>query len=234
MLKVLALVALACCNLSAQTFEIASVKLSPPETGTGARSTGAIPRQQQSTRIYYPHVSLKAVIAAAYGVEPDRVNGPQWLADERYDIEAKMPNGASPDQISVMLQHLLADRFHMTAHEETRPAKGFGLIAARGGVKLPPAKVAGRVGFETTANSVTFTSITMERFARLLSGFMGSPVSDETGMSGEFDFTVNAPMSELQAGSISAIQDLGLKLEARPVQLRFVIVDRADKVPTEN
>src|SRR5580658_4924119 len=128
MSKVVAFFVVASCILSAQTFEVASVKLSAPETGSGPRSTGAVPRQQESARINYPHVSLKAVIAAAYGVDTDRVSGPQWLDDERYDISAKLPDGASPDQTPVMLQHLLADRFHMTAHEETRPGKGFGLL----------------------------------------------------------------------------------------------------------
>ena len=168
MSKVIAFFAIASSILSAQTFEVASVKRSAPEAGSGARSTGAVPRQQESARINYPHVSLKAVIAAAYGVDPDRVNGPQWLADERYDIQAKMPVGASPDQTPLMLRHLLADRFHMTVHEEARPVKGFALVVAKGGPKLTPAKVAGRKGFNTTADSVTFTSSTIEQFARTL------------------------------------------------------------------
>lgn len=234
MSKAIALIVVAHCLLSAQTFEAASVKLSPPETGSGARSTGAVPRQQESARINYPHVSLKAVIAAAYGVDPDKVSGPQWLADERYDIEATLPDGASPDQTPVMLQHLLADRFHMTAHEESRPGKGFALVAAKGGPKLKPAKVAGAVGFNATANSVTFTSTTMEQFARLLSRFVGSPVADDTGITGEFDVTVNTPMTELQSGSVSAIQDIGLKLEPRVIKMRSIVVDKAEKIPTGN
>jgi uncharacterized protein (TIGR03435 family) len=232
--KIIAVLVVVGCILSAQTFEVASVKLSVPETGSGARSTGAVPRQQEPARINYPHVSLKAVIAAAYSVDPDRVSGPQWLDDERYDIAAKLPDGASPDQTPVMLQHLLADRFHMTAHEEARQGKGFGLVAAKGGPKLTPAKVAGSVGFKATADSVTFTSTTMDQFARLLSRFVGNPVTDETGIKGEFDMTVNTPMSELQTGSVSAIQDLGLRLETRATQVKFIVVDKADRVPTEN
>lgn len=232
--KIIALLVVVGCILSAQTFEVASVKLSGPETGSGARSTGAIPRQQSPNRIDYPRVSLKALIAAAYSVDPDRVSGPQWLEDERYDIAAKLPDGASPDQTPVMLQHLLADRFHLTAHEEDRLAKGFALVAAKRGLKLTPAKVPGGVGFKATADSVTFTSTTMEQFARLLSRYVGSPVADETRIKGEFDITVNTPMSELQSGSVSAIQDLGLKLETRATQVKFIVVDKADRVPNEN
>jgi uncharacterized protein (TIGR03435 family) len=239
MSNVIAFFLVASTILSAQTFEVASVKRSAPETGSGARSTGAVPRQQEPFRISCPHVTLKAVIAAAYGVDTDNVSGPQWLEDERYDISAKQPDGASPDQTPVMLQHLLADRFHMTAHEETRPGKGFGLliikdVAAKGGPKLTPAKVAGDVGFIATAGSVTFTSTTMEQLARLLSSFVGNPVADETGIQGEFDITVNASMSELRSGSVSAIQDLGLKLETRATQVKFIVVDKAERVPTEN
>jgi uncharacterized protein (TIGR03435 family) len=232
--KVIILLLVASCILSAQTFEVASVRPSMPEAGSGARSTGAVPRQQESSRINYPRVSLRAVIAAAYGVDPDRVSGPQWLEDERYDISAKLPSGASPDQTPIMFQHLLADRFHMTAHEEAKPAKGFGLVVTKGGPKLTPAKVAGSVGFNATADSVTFTSTTMEQFARLLSRFVGNPVADETGIEGEFDITVNTPMSELQSGSVSAIQDLGLRLETRATQMKFIVVDKAERIPTEN
>ena len=235
MSKVVALLIVTSCILLAQTFEVASVKRSLPETGSAARSAGAVPRQQEPARINYPRVNLKAVIAVAYAVTPDRISGPQWLDDERYDIAAKLPAGASPDQIPVMLRRLLADRFHMTVHEEARPVKGFALVVAKGGPKLIPAKVAHRKGFNTTADSVTFTSSTIEQFARTLSGFVGHPVADETGIKGEFDITVNTPMSELQSGSVSSIQDLGLKLETRgATQVKFIVVDKADKIPTQN
>lgn len=131
MSKALFALGVVACTLSAQTFEVASVKRSATETGSGARSTGAVPKQQEPTRIDYPHVTLKAVIAVAYGVVPDQISGPQWLGDERYDISAKLPDGASPNQTPVMLQHLLADRFHMAAREEARPGKGFALVAAK-------------------------------------------------------------------------------------------------------
>ena len=123
------LVFLAAAGLWAQSFEVASVKRSAPEKGSGAGSTGAVPKQQDNGRISYPAVRLRGVIALAYGVDQSLIDGPQWLDDERYDIVATFPEGASQADVPVMLQHLLAERFGMIVHEETRNRSGF---AARG------------------------------------------------------------------------------------------------------
>ena len=235
-MKTIVLLVLAAAGmLSAQTFEVASVRRSAPEGGGGARSTGALPPQTNPSRINYLNVNLKSVLAFAYGVDPADISGPQWLGDEKYDIVASVPPGAPQNQVPVMLQHLLTERFRMAVREETKAGKGFALVAGKGAPKVKPAKENGRVGFLTTATSVTFTTTTMAQFARTLSRFLGSTVTDETGMPGAFDIPLNATMSELQSGAVvSAIQDLGLKLEPRSIQVKALIVEKADKVPTDN
>src|SRR5580704_2838419 len=102
-MRLIAVLAIAA-PLFAQSFEVASVKRADPETGSAARSTGAIPRQQEPGRINYPRVNLKSVIALAYGVAFDQIEGPQWLDDDRYDIIATFPAGASQEQVPAMLQ----------------------------------------------------------------------------------------------------------------------------------
>ena len=221
--------------LLAQSFEVASVKRSAPETGNTARSAGAIPRQQESGRINYPRVNLKSVIALAYGVAFDQIEGPQWLDDDRYDIIATFPAGASQEQVPAMLQRLLAERFAMTIHQETKARAGLALVVGKEGPKLTKATEKSQPGFRTTADSVAFTKATLPAFARTLTLLTGRHVTDETGIQGEYDILVRASMDDIKAGSISgAIQDLGLKLESRTTPAKFVIVDKANKIPTGN
>ncbi len=231
-ITILALCALA---LAAQTFDVASVKRSAAENGSGARSTGAVPRQQDPGRITYPAVKLKGVIALAMGVDQDQISGPQWLDDERYDIVATLPEGKSQADVPVMLQHLLAERFRMVSHEETKPRAGLVLVAAKDGPRLTKSTEASRPGFQTNGGKVTFTKMTLPEFARTLARMSGRPVTDGTGIAGEYDISVNVSMEDLAAGSIaSAIQDLGLRLETRTAPAKFIIIDKADKIPTGN
>jgi uncharacterized protein (TIGR03435 family) len=220
--------------LAAQTFEVASVKRAAPQTGTGSRITGAVP-QRDPGRVNYPSVDLKSIVAIAWHIDRDLITGPQWMDDERYDIVATFPAGATQSQVPQMLQHLLAERFHMTVHEETRSRTGLALLASKSGAKLTKAKETSRPGYESSEDKVTFGKLTMSGFARLLSRFTGRPVIDETGIAGEYDITLNASMEAMSSGVVSPpIQDLGLRLESRIVSAKFLIVDKADKVPTGN
>src|SRR5665213_3252841 len=131
MLKIFVLLLMSLTALSAQNFEIASVKRSAPGT-----ASEAIPAQTDPTRINYPGVTLKSVLALAYGVTPEQIAGPKWLGDDRFDIVATLPAGATPQQVPVMLQHLLADRFGVAVHEENRTTTFSALVPAKGGAKL--------------------------------------------------------------------------------------------------
>jgi len=220
--------------LAGQTFEVASVKRAAPQTGTGSRITGAVP-QRDPGRVNYPSVDLKSIVAIAWHIDRDQIAGPQWMDDERYDIVATLPARATQDQLPQMLQHLLAERFHMNVHEETRLRTGLALLASRSGVKLTKAKETSRPGYVSSVDKVTFGKVTLSGFARTLSLFTGRPVTDGTGITGEYDITLNASMEDLRSGAVaSPIQELGLRLESRKVSAKFLVIDRADKVPTGN
>ncbi len=233
-MKTFALLVMAAGILTAQSFEAASVRRSAPEAVGKARSTGAVPRQQEPGRINYPNVNLKAVLALAYGVDRDQVAGPQWLDDERYDIVATLPADATQEQVPAMLQHLLSDRFRMSVHMETRQRARLALVVGKNMPKLTPAKESSRFGFEANSDNVVFTKATMTSLARMLTLFVGRPVADETGITGEYDIKVNTTWAELQLGSVGAILDLGFRLEPRSSPAKFVVVTQADKVPTDN
>ena len=94
MKRLAALLVFAVFALAGQTFEAASVGRAAPDSGVALGSTARFRWRQEAGRINYPGVRLKGVIAVAYGVDEDLVDGPQWLVDERFDIVATLPGRA--------------------------------------------------------------------------------------------------------------------------------------------
>ncbi len=118
--KLIAILLLVAAALPAQTFEVAAIRRSAQQSSTGmilVRSG----QPEEPGRIAWTSVSLKALIEMAYHVDMDQVGGPQWIDDERYDINAKYPPDTPRDEMRIMVRNMLADRFHLTFHEETRP-----------------------------------------------------------------------------------------------------------------
>ena len=121
-------------------FEAASVKLADPKTqpvnaASDARATlRGGPGTADPGRISYTNVTLQSLLITAYGVgckvqaeECDQISGPAWLGSNRYDIEAKIPAGATMEQFRSMLRNLLAERFHMVLHHEMKDLPGYEL-----------------------------------------------------------------------------------------------------------
>jgi uncharacterized protein (TIGR03435 family) len=84
-------------------------------------------------------MSLSDLIRTAYRMKPYQVSGPDWMASQRFDIMAKMPEGASKDKVPEMLQALLADRFKMTVHRESKEFPAYALVVGKNGPKLKAA-----------------------------------------------------------------------------------------------
>jgi len=121
----------------APAFEVASVKVSPPPPpGVMMIRMGGGPDSTDPGRITYTGVTLKALIARAYSVKEYQVEGPQWLDGERYDILATIARGANKEQVGLMMQRLLADRFKLTLHHDSKPMAVYTLSVAKGGPKL--------------------------------------------------------------------------------------------------
>jgi uncharacterized protein (TIGR03435 family) len=121
------------------TFEVASVKVADG-SGTTVASNGGIMVQRRAGgdpgMIDYKNVTLKFLLARAYGMKEDRILGPDWLGSESYDIMAKKPAAVPQDQTMLMLQALLSERFKLTLHKETRTMPVYALTMAKGGPKL--------------------------------------------------------------------------------------------------
>jgi uncharacterized protein (TIGR03435 family) len=236
-------------------FEVASVKIrSQPEPG----HTGNIPPIRNFTGLLTcMDVTLNAVVLRAYSlVDYSTLIAPEWMAKNRYDIVARAPAGAKAEQVPAMLRNLLAERFKMRLHWETRDTSGYALVVGKSGLKLTPAKTnppegrdsgAFMADFSTNPPRLRYKSMPMPLFARALTNLIGRPVVDQTGLGGYFDIELStsteflpslaamAPASDPSAPSIfEAVKTLGLKLEPQRVPVRFLIVDSAQRIPTEN
>jgi uncharacterized protein (TIGR03435 family) len=126
-------------------FELADVHVSPTAFWFAQNTGGQIRPGLISNGLYiYRDVTLLGLIQAAYGVTEDMVSGgPSWLKSDLFDVVAKVPDGATPANLKLMLQSLLADRFALVLQTESRPAPRYVLAVAKGGSKLKRAPAPG-------------------------------------------------------------------------------------------
>jgi uncharacterized protein (TIGR03435 family) len=128
-------------------FEVASIRPSAPLDMAKLAAqvqAGKMPRfgaRVEASRAEYTYMSLKDLIAEAYKVKAYQVTGPAWLGSERFDIAAKMPEGAQKDGAPAMLRALLEERFKLSAHSDKQEHPVLGLVVGKGGSKLKDAAV---------------------------------------------------------------------------------------------
>jgi uncharacterized protein (TIGR03435 family) len=132
------------------SFDVASVRMSgplrpnsPPIPAVGIMSGG--PGTSDPQRIAYSRVLMRRILVNAFGIRPDQIQGPSWVNDNdpatapAYDISANLPPNATKEQLSLMLQNLVKERFHMTLHREKKDFDAYTLVVAKGGPKLQEA-----------------------------------------------------------------------------------------------
>jgi uncharacterized protein (TIGR03435 family) len=235
MLRPLAILALAAFASPAQTFEVASIKRSAPDNTDGSRTAQGFCDGERVGRTEFYNAPLKWALMAAYEVASDQIVGPDWIANERYTIVAKAPPRTTPEQARAMLRNLLAERFRMSIHEETRPRPEFALLPGNGPPKFKVSKPGSDSSFEIQSDKIPIANFSMKDFASLLSDLLHRRVVDETGLAGRYDMILNASAEDIESGAlVTAITDLGLKLETRRVPAKFIVVDKAEKIPTDN
>ncbi len=244
------------------SFEVAAIKLAEPQDDrtSGAADIRGGPGSPDPGRITAFEVTIKQLLRTAYDVTAYRVSGPEWLDIERYTITAKLPPGASKDDVRAMWRNLLTERFGVVLHHESRETAVEELVIAKGGAKLtaadsndpdaepidPPQssapaqydkngipKLSGPgksilMGTDRRAY-VVFRAQPIYSLARLLEWNLQKPVVDKTGLVGRFDYAI-----ENLGPDMSKIDPLGLKLVSAREPLDVLVVDHADKTPTEN
>ena len=133
------------------TFEVASIKpAAPMQPGRMMIGTRGGPGTADPGHLNYSNVSLKNILVNAYGINGYQISGPAWLDSERFDVVAKVPEGATKDQVKIMLQNLLKERFHLAIHHETKELPMYALVVGKSGPKMkespddpPPAATGG-------------------------------------------------------------------------------------------
>jgi uncharacterized protein (TIGR03435 family) len=241
MIRTLLAVALAVCPATAATvsFDVASVRVS--QAG-GRRENIHVSPDTVTMR----NVSLKSCIGWAYHVMDYQVSGPDWLGSQRYDIVAKAAGPAPEDDLRTMMQALLADRFKVESHRQTKEMSAYILVPGKGGPKVHESQTDGPPSIQPDRSRMT-VAVQRGQISQLvdvLSNFFHAPVIDETGLKGRYDLTVNvakylpqagdAPPDPLSLIATALQEELGLKLESRKTAVDLVVIDHAEKTPTEN
>ena len=221
-----------------QTFDVVSIK--PNVTGSVVHRATTLPGGVFTAT----NVSLESLMSRAFGVVEAQIEGgPRWIGSDEYDVEARANTSAemSSEEVRPALQAMLADRFGLKVHRESRQGQIYSLTIAKGGPKMKEHTGEGRTGIGASVGGgkieIRGTNTRMARLAEYLSSQMGRPVVDHTGLSGEYDFFVawasDDSASNDTNGGVSvfaALQEqLGLKVEAAKGPIETIVVDSATK-----
>jgi uncharacterized protein (TIGR03435 family) len=122
-------------------FEVATIKPSEPITAGPGKVMIRTGVQNDGAMVKYNGMTLKALVQNAYSVKDYQVTGAPWMDEQRYDISAKLPDGANKDQAPEMLQNLLKERFEVALHREKKDHPIYALVAGKGGPKLKASEI---------------------------------------------------------------------------------------------
>jgi uncharacterized protein (TIGR03435 family) len=250
-------------------FDAASVKTMAPNSPMFPAPTGG-PGTTDPGLVTWSGTSLKWLLKTAYGVKLYQISGPEWLDFGRYAIVARVPEGATKEQVNLMWQNLLKNRLGVAIHHESRVLQGEAMTLTKGAAKLKKtdlpdsaSQMPPQAGLETgpdgqrrlptsglqvagdgAKRTILGRAQSLDDVAAWLSQVAGHPVIDETGLTGRYDFSAEFDLSPNGDGtnapcfscaiSIALQQELGVKLVKRAIQLDVIVVDHAERVPTEN
>jgi len=235
----LILIASAVFAADAPSFDVASIRASQGGRETADTVPGSVTMR---------NMRLAGAIRWAYNVLDVQVSGPDWLNSERFDFVAKAGTPAKDPELKQMMQKLLADRFKLQLHRETKEVNAMILTVAKGGHKLKEVEQEGSPSFSTGRLNLTGKGATVAQLITFLSREIRQPIVDQTGLTGRYDYflDINAYVTEemrnqqgppVEAPSIIANAlkgQLGLQVEAKKTPLEVLVVDKVEKAPTEN
>jgi bla regulator protein BlaR1 len=231
---------------SPPAFEVASVKL--------WKDDGVSPRNSRSTYgpqgIDFGARTLGFVIGEAYRVPVGLILAGSHTNDFRqgYDIVAKADHAVPKEQLRFMLQSLLADRFKLTLHRETRMSLVYRLVVAKGGPKLEESE-GGDLVMSGSPNGFVFRNAEVFRLTGYLSSYADRIVVDETGLKGLYNFAVKMPEDLRQNSPVKSdgrspesgsadvfaevLRPLGLRLIAGTDRVEYLVIDHVER-PSAN
>jgi uncharacterized protein (TIGR03435 family) len=234
-------------------FEVATIKPSDPANrGQIITLRGA--------EIITTNTTLHDLINLAYWLHPKQViGGPAWAESEKFDLTGKpdAPGQPNVDQMKMMIQKLLADRFQLKFHFEKREFPAYAIGIAKTGAKLtksqddPNGLPGWGIGRTPSGTRMTFRNSPLSQLAAILQNSLDKPVVDQSGLSERYDFTLTFTPDPAQAALLggapppaadnpdaapdlfAAFQQLGLKLESTKAPVDVMVIDKVGK-PSEN
>ena len=238
---------------SRPSFEVASIKPTPPDWRGGRYAT-----MQGGHQFVARDYTLKYMVAAAYSVTPRTISGgPSWIDSDHYDILAATPGEVRPsfdDQMS-MLQTLLTERFQLTFHTVPKEFSIYALTVVKNGVKLkestaPPDEQPMLINRVYPGDFIQLPArnATMAQFVAMLQrAVLDRPVVDKTALSGRYDFDLEWTPDDSQfegkmqikaensgkPNLFAALQQLGLRLESTKGPVPVIVIDHVER-PSEN
>jgi uncharacterized protein (TIGR03435 family) len=218
-----------------QALEVASVK--PSEAVVRKMDI----RRDEGGGIVMTNVDLRTMVLMAYNIQAYQLSGgPTWLRSKRFDVDAKAPATAQKRQTWVMLQALLADRFQLAVHRETRELPLLELVAAKGGARIQPVQRDPGPADDSVQNSagrIQSRLAGMDYLALTLSGMLERRVIDRTGLTGKYDYDLRfaSDDNDTEHPSLYAalLEQLGLRLENSKGPVEILVIDRAG-IPAAN
>jgi uncharacterized protein (TIGR03435 family) len=225
----------------APAFEVASVKT------VYDNKTWAI--RHVDTQLYRSQTNAMQLLTWAWKVRNFQISGaPAWLTEDRFEIQGTTGHPVGDDRVRLMLQSLLADRFRLKIHRETRELPVYVLVIGKSGSKLLKSNgqpEPGTRGININAGKLVARDGAMDALAEVLTTNLDRPVLDQTGLTGGYDFTLTwdqpgaataadpTAWSPMGPAIFTPIQSLGLKLEARKAPVEMLVIDSIDH-PSEN
>jgi uncharacterized protein (TIGR03435 family) len=220
-------------------FEVASIRPSPEQT-TGVR----VGFQATGSQVRVTAMSLKDYLVIAYGMRPQQIEGPNWIGQQRWDVVATIPERAA-DKVPEMFQTLLAERFQLKLHRETKELPVYVLGVSKGGAKLTESKpdpsapapsdtvtiagggnnstigldLGGGKSFTMENNQIQIRRMTMLDVAEVLTRFVDRPVVDQTGLTKIYDVSLELTPDDFNAMRIRSAVNAGVTLPPQALRL---------------
>ena len=241
-------------------FDIADVHVSSTAR-TFAQNFGGVLREG---RYVNRDATMLNLIVAAYGASEDNIaGGPGWITSDLFDIVAKVPDGTTLATANIMLQNLLAERFHLVIRNDTRPVPRYVLTVAKNGSKLKsaggtdspgcqpvqqpggappnPADPASVPNIKVACHNLTSQAIA-DNLHQMAGGYFDHDVIDSTKLEGPWDFELEwTPRGALVAKGAEGIsvfdaveKQLGLKVELQNTPMPATVIESVNRKPTAN
>ncbi len=220
------------------SFEVASIKVN--NSGSGQNSERTSPG-----RVTAVNTDISSLIQQAFGIKEFQISGaPGWIVGDKYDLDAT--TGTSKDlsdtELEPYFESLLAERFHLKYHRETKEMQVYALGVAKTGAKLTAHAGGGDssngIDNGPAKTSMTSTNVSMKGFAGTLGRRLDRMVIDNTGLTGGYDLTLewtpNPSADSAEPSLFTALQEqLGLKLESTKAPVEIIVIDNIER-PSEN